>query len=149
MLMYNLIELRKAEPSVREMLEQVHVMQQPSGYVDQVIMKWHLVRQGEQFPLSIVVRDLFTGAYCDASRLTMSTISQVPSWIWGKMTLMCQFTDTMAVFPFKRFLHAEQSQCRRETRAKHEAEGIELNFKCGYYGLLRMVARSLSKVTIS
>ena len=103
MLMYNLIELRKSEASVREMLEQVHVMQQPSGYVDQVIMKWHLVRQGEQFPLSIAVRDLFTGAYCDASRLTMSTISQVPSWIWGKMTPVCQFTDTTAVFPFKRF----------------------------------------------
>ena len=83
-LMYNLIELRKAEPEVRSMLEQVHVMQQPSGYVDQVIMKWHLVRQGEQFPLSLAVRDLFTGAYCDASRLTISTISQVPSWIWGE-----------------------------------------------------------------
>ena len=31
-------------------------------------------------------------------------------------------------------------------RAKHEAEGTELSFKCGYYELLRMVTRSLSKV---
>ena len=43
------------------MLEQVHVMQQPSGYVDQVIMKWHLVKQGEQFPLSIAVRTYSLG----------------------------------------------------------------------------------------
>ena len=35
MLMYNLIELRKQEPEVRAMMDKLHIMQQPSGYVDQ------------------------------------------------------------------------------------------------------------------
>ena len=85
-LMYNLIELRKREPSVRAMMDKLHIMQQPSGYVDQVIMKWHLDEQGKQFPFSLAMRDLFTGAYCDSSRLVMAAISQVSAWIWGKMT---------------------------------------------------------------
>ena len=78
-LMTNLVKLRKAEPSVRDMLSKVHLMQQPSGFVDQVIMSWHLEHQAEQFPLSLALRDLFTGAYCDKSRVTMALIQQVSS----------------------------------------------------------------------
>ena len=35
-LMYNLIELRKQEPEVKAMMDKLHIMQQPSGYVDMV-----------------------------------------------------------------------------------------------------------------
>ena len=31
--MYNLIELRKQEPIVRAMMDKLHIMQQPIGYV--------------------------------------------------------------------------------------------------------------------
>ena len=109
-------------------------------------MKWHLDEQGKQFPLSLAMRDLFTGAYCDNSRLAMSAISQVSAWIWGKMTPVAQLSDTTAMFPFKRFLHAEQDLLRAELKAMHEAEGTEVNYKCSYYELLRMLTRSLDKL---
>ena len=144
--MYNLIELRKQEPSVKAMMDKLHIMQQPSGYVDQVIMKWHLDEQGKQFPFSLAMRDLFTGAYCDNSRLVMAAISQVSAWIWGKMTPVAQLSDTTAIFPFKRFLHAEQNQLRAELKAMHEDQQSELSYKCGYYELLRMLTRALDKL---
>ena len=48
-LMYHLVELRRTEPTVKELLSKLHVMGQPSGYVGQVIMSWHLEHQAEQF----------------------------------------------------------------------------------------------------
>ena len=109
-------------------------------------MKWHLDEQGKQFPFSLALRDLFTGAYCDNSRLVMAAISQVSAWIWGKMTPVAQLSDTTAIFPFKRFLHAEQNQLRSELKAMHEEQGSELSYKCGYYELLRMLTRALDKL---
>ena len=145
-LMHNLVQLRNDEPKVRAMLDKLHLMGQPSGYVDQVIMSWHLAHQAEQFPLSLAVRDLFTGAYCDKSRLSMSMIQQVSSWIWGKMTPVCQLSDTTATFPLKWFLHKHQILLRQELKNMHEAEQTIPNFKCGYYELLRLVSRSLDEL---
>ena len=69
-LMYHVIELRKVLPPERwaELTENLIIMQQPSGFVDKVIMKWHLELQGMRYPCSLSQRDLFTGAYCGESR---------------------------------------------------------------------------------
>ena len=69
-LMYHVIELRKRLPEERwsELTENLIIMQQPSGFVDKVIMKWHLEIQGMRYPCSLSQRDLFTGAYCGESR---------------------------------------------------------------------------------
>ena len=62
------------------------------------------------------------------------------------MTPVAQLLDTTAMFPFKRFLHAEQDMQRAELKAMHEAEGTEVNYKCSYYELLRMLTRALDKL---
>ena len=50
-LMYNLVELRKKNP---ELFDEWHklmiIMQQPSGCVDKVIMRWHLEVQRKRYP---------------------------------------------------------------------------------------------------
>ena len=48
-LMHNLVKLRKNEPSVREMCSKLHIMQQPSGFVDQTLRAWHTEHQSEQY----------------------------------------------------------------------------------------------------
>ena len=62
-LMYHVIELRKTLPQERwsELTENLIIMQQPSGFVDKVIMKWHLEIQGMRYPCSLSTRDLSTG----------------------------------------------------------------------------------------
>ena len=59
-LMHNLVKLRNDEPKVREMCSKLHIMQQPSGFVDQTIQAWHTEHQSKQYPISLCVRDLFT-----------------------------------------------------------------------------------------
>ena len=61
--MYNLTEHRKANPEFwAEVHEYMLIMQQPSGFVDKHIMKWHLEKQGKRYACSLCQRDLFTGA---------------------------------------------------------------------------------------
>ena len=69
-LLHTVIELRKNVLPERwaELTENLIIMQQPSGFVDKVIMKWHLELQGMRYPCSLSQRDLFTGAYCSESR---------------------------------------------------------------------------------
>ena len=72
-LMYNIIEFRKNHPAeFDEFREYIVIMQQPLGFVDKVIMKWHLEIQGQRYSCSLCQQDLFTGAYCEESRLTMA-----------------------------------------------------------------------------
>ena len=49
-LMHNLVKLRKDEPRVREMCSKLHIMQQPSGFVDQTFQAWHTKHQSKQYP---------------------------------------------------------------------------------------------------
>ena len=59
MLTYSLIELRKKNPELFAQWHEVMIiMQQPSGFVDKVIMKWHLEFQRKRYPCSLVQRDL-------------------------------------------------------------------------------------------
>ena len=82
--MFNLIELRKKEPDMFDKWHELMIiMQQPSGFVDKVIMKWDLELQLKRYPCSLVQRDLFTGAYCEESRLTMAAMNQLSAWIMG------------------------------------------------------------------
>ena len=141
-LMHNIVKLREQSTETLAIVSKLHVMQQPSGFVDQTIQKWHVEHQAKQYPVSVCIRDLLTGAYCDKSRLVMAVSQQVCSWIWGKMTPVCQLTDTTAARPFKLMLHKHQIDLRQELRAKHAAEGSEVSFKCGHYELLRLVSRS-------
>ena len=100
-LMWDLIELHKKEPELFDTWHELMIiMQQPSGFVDNVIMKWHLELQAKRYPCSLVQRDLFTGAYCEESRLTMSVMNQLTAWVMGKMSSVLQFTDTTAGQPF-------------------------------------------------
>ena len=57
-LVYNLVELRNNMQG-GEIME---VMQQPSRFVEKIIMKWHLEIQSERCVCSLAQRDLFTGA---------------------------------------------------------------------------------------
>ena len=101
MLMYNLIEFRKKHADkFEEFREYMIIMQQPSGFVDKIIMKWHLEIQGRRYPCSVGQRDLFTGAYCEESRPSMAAINQMSTWVWGKMSACLQLTDTDAANPF-------------------------------------------------
>ena len=83
-LFINLVELRKEEPSVREMCSKLHIMQQPSGFVYHTIQAWHTEHHSTQYPIIICIRDLFTGAFCDKSRLGFAVSQQLVSQIWGK-----------------------------------------------------------------
>ena len=60
------------------------------------------------------------------------------------MTPVCQLTDTTAAKPFKLFLHKRQMDLRTDMRAKHQAEGTEVSFKCGHYELLRLISEACS-----
>ena len=124
------------------------IMQQPSGFVDKHIMKWHLEKQGERYTCSLCQRDLFTGAYCEESRLAMATINQLSSWVWGKMSACLQLTDTDAAQPFKSFANKAQHELRRELRAKAEREGTHAVFKQGTYEILRVTLEALKKLKV-
>lgn len=50
------------------MLEEVRVFQQPSGFVDSVIMTWIMEAEAEEIPVSIHQRDLFAAALSEEAR---------------------------------------------------------------------------------
>ena len=132
-LMTTLVKLRKQHQEVRDMLSDMIVMSQPSGYVDAVIMNWHLEEQAKRYPLSIALRDLFTGAYCEKSRACMAAINQLTAWIMSKMTPVLQLTDTTAARPFKLIAADCQEKLRSELRAKALAEDTHPIYKSGAY----------------
>ena len=82
--MHAFAQLHEQHPEVQAIVSKLHVMQQPSGFVDQTIQKWHVELHANQYPLSFCIHGLFIGAYCDKSRLAMAVSQQVCSWIWGK-----------------------------------------------------------------
>ena len=109
-------------------------------------MKWHLEHQALRYPCTLAMRDLFTGAYCEESRLVMSAINQLPSWVWGKMTPVMQLADTDAVRPFKMFSNDAHHKLRRELRAKADSEGALPIFKQGIDEILRVTDTALRRL---
>ena len=136
--MKSLVKLRREHEKVRTMLSLFRVMSQPSAFVDSVIHQWHLRHQQAQYPVSLAVRDPFTGAYSETSRLSMQVSGQMPSWISGGMTPVLQLTDTTAARQLKVYAKQSQERLRRELKQAAKTASVEPTYNCTNYEMLRI-----------
>ena len=83
------------------MLEDIEVFQQPAGFVDEIIMVWHLQLQAKRYPQCLHQRDLFAASLTETSQKACYLGQQVQTFIAGKMTPALQLTDTDVSRPLK------------------------------------------------
>ena len=82
-------EVRRQLPKEvrRQLLESqtcLRFWQQPAGFEDSVICKWKVLEQGSRYPVSISVKDMFTGGLAESTRCTQRLVQQIPAWVFGK-----------------------------------------------------------------
>ena len=103
------------------MLEDLDIMQQPSGFIDNVLFKWRTEAQMEVYPQAVHLRDLFASALSQESGQIMVLAHQAPAWLEGKMTAALQVTDMDISRPFKVAANKAKDALRRELRQKAAA----------------------------
>ncbi len=91
--------LRESSEKVREMLKELEVMQQPSGFVDSIIMSWRIEAQMQEWPQALRMRDLHAAALSTEAKRVAWLAHQVPCWVAGKMTAALQVADAHIAFP--------------------------------------------------
>ena len=107
------VSLRSSSAVYQGMLEDLDIMQQPSGFIDNVLFKWRTEAQMEVYPQAVHLRDLFASALSQESRQIMVLAHQVPDWLGGKMTAALQVTDTDGSRPLKIAANKAKGALRR------------------------------------
>jgi hypothetical protein len=141
-LMRAVCNIRDFVPEAAKFFEVLEVMQQPAGFADAKICCWRIESQAEEDIQSLVQRDLFTGALTEEAKEAMRVSQSIPCWVAGKMTAAIQLVDTDLAHRLKQFSRGAQDRMRRELRAKAEAEGTPVVYKCGLYEILRICYES-------
>ena len=96
-------ELRdKGSAEERELLSNFEIMQQPAGFCDGIILSWITELRAEEVPQCVHVRDAFGGGWSLSSMRANFVCHSVSALIAGKMTPVCQLTDTDVAAPMKR-----------------------------------------------
>ena len=88
-LMKEWLKLRDENP---EIFDEIVVMQQPSGTVDEVIAGWAMEDLAGRFPCVILQRDLLSGALTPRARLAAHLGQIICCWISPGMTPVVQLT---------------------------------------------------------
>ena len=132
------VRMRRESEKVRSMLQVIEVYQQPSGFVDSVIMSWITERAAVEVPVALHQRDLFAGALSQSGKEASFLAHQVQAWIGGKMTCVLQLTDTDVSYPLKAGARAEQRRLKENMRGEAMGRGEVSTFRCGPLEVLRV-----------
>ena len=71
-------QCRKAHP---ELFEKIHVWQQPSANMDEVLNVWQIEDMMGRVPQGVWQRDLLAAAMTATSKLAMNIGQFIPAWI--------------------------------------------------------------------
>ena len=143
-----ILDLRKECPELWARLTKagIKVYQQPAGFEDAVITAWKIAKQAERFPVSVAVKDLFSGGLAETSRHAMMCINQIPAWITGKMGCSLQITDTDVAMRLKAKSGYALARLRSELIKLAEAEETRAIFRCGIYEVVRCLVEAIEEL---
>ena len=124
----------------QEMWKEMHDLgmrfyQQPAGFEDTIITKWKIKEQGEHYPCSISLKDMFTGGLSEPARLEAANRQQLCSWIRPKVTALIQLADTTVIRIFKLIKLQLDHQLRTELAKLAQLEQTRSVFHCGMYDI--------------
>ena len=111
--------------------------QQPAGFEDAIITKWKIQEQSKVHGQTLAVRDLFTGALAESSRMSMMLNQQLSAWIRSKITAIVQVADTHVIRPVKIRKLQKDVELRRQLIKLSELEKTAVVFKCGLYEIMK------------
>jgi len=83
------------------MLKYIKVYQQPSGFVDTIIMKWIIEAQTDDVVMSLHQRDMFAAAMSEDVKRACYMAHECQVFVGPKMTAVLQLADTDQAFPLK------------------------------------------------
>ena len=136
------MQLRRETPQARKLLQEIELMQQPSGFQDSIISKWRIEAQALQSVQKLHSRDLNASYLSSSARMASFLSHEVNHFLAGKITAVLQLTDTEAL-SLKAAARRSQEQLRRELRQKAIEEDIACVFRCGPYEILRIAHEAI------
>ena len=143
-LLRNWVKLRRENPVAREMLKDIEIMQQPSGFQDSIISTWRIESQSEVQRLTS--RDLNSSYLSEVARQASFLAHEVNHFEGGKITAVIQPTDTDVAFPFKAGCTREGNRIKREMRDIAREANTACVLKCGPYEVLRIVHKAFMEM---
>ena len=123
-LMRSWVQLRRENPQARKLVQEIELMQQPSGFQDSIISKWRIEAQASQYVQKLHSRDINASYLSSSARMASFLSHEVNHFLAGKITAVLQLTDTDVAFSLKAAARRSQEQLRRELRQKDIEEDI-------------------------
>ena len=117
----------------------VVVMQQPSGFVDGVIVSWIISERATEIAQAVHLRDCYAAGFSESAMRASFLSHQLMSIIAGKLTAVLQVSDTDVAAPMKRGSDAEKRQILSERRDEALARNERPDLKWSCRDILRVV----------
>ena len=80
------MQLRRENPQARKLLQEIELMQQPSGFQDSSISTWRIEAQALQYVQTLHCRDLSASYLSSSARMASFLSQEVNRFLAGTVT---------------------------------------------------------------